>query len=963
MLDLNPMKRFISDLIESAGGDTVVILEVPPGVGKTRYSIDVSVDMAAGGQSILFFLPTHASALTAFAYAVNEFYTVFRSVRNPKTMPFIIYYEGVNRFCPIYMYRNVFEKAIEYARRRWWITRDEYEKLKTMGPEDAMRVFGWNIICEKVCPIFKSRISFKTERIFVPKSFTELENQIITGEGKVYIRSAVTYLSKLEKKKMVYRLGVYMNFDKGKFSGVCVRVLLNKAVVGYGKWRAQIYFRGCLIISPTSSVDYLVNTVVKRVNAIDKRGTVMPTPVIIIDEYDTYFYRPDHIPVFSSKWVGIERDLAESLINKFKADYAAGRKFDLDVATAAAAALVILDYVIDCSCRLLDNNELGFMHSPASLVFEVAAEELFDEVTLLPVPPLRSRSLILKSPEEFVEDVYKWVSKYVKQNGLFFINPYEVKKKLTYLLNLWEYVITVECRKRGIPYLVPALYSTDGTSFGTGFIQRFDKYISCAKWVYLIRKKGCTNPKTKAVKYVITYKATKVTGVDIMRFENDRVKHVGKEGYVVSIATYDHRWYFLFNQEAMIFMTSATGLPWGSDFFRTRSGVINIFDRFGSTLISYLEGYRFPQPVHWRDRMEYSIEPVDNSNPLKKKILVVSPNIFFLMKYARRGRISAEPMNYLPSKEVSAKDPIALNKALSTYVFRFSHILSDIIYTSSKMKVKYNMAAMLLTQRKDIAVYMTLGLLNMLRGSGKILTELYVCTETKCVKPPKFKGPYVVEMLKFLRELRASHILLKLKFITTRKGVNIYITWFRSKLCRGVDLPDEDVVTHVMVVGSPFRPPSTIDYVIENKPLDQQEIYFKAGRLEIGFHLFNSRTGNWSSTKICIGNTPLDIAESINELIQAYGRGLRKCWRIKGEFNYTVRLFIPSWLQYKFLYYAQLWMKEIFFMEIKLAMSSGRRKRPEKDKTQTASTENNAETPQKAELENKNVEAETQKSG
>lgn len=147
------LKDTISELISLSGKDTVTVLEVPPGTGKTKNSIDVSVELASKGSNILFFLPTHASALTAFAYAVNAFYELYKVTTNLKKLPFIIYYEGVERYCPLYIYKSLFYKALDYAKKRWWINRNEYERYKMLKPEEMMKIFGWSIVCRKICPV------------------------------------------------------------------------------------------------------------------------------------------------------------------------------------------------------------------------------------------------------------------------------------------------------------------------------------------------------------------------------------------------------------------------------------------------------------------------------------------------------------------------------------------------------------------------------------------------------------------------------------------------------------------------------------------------------------------------------------------------------------------------------------------------------------------------------------------
>ncbi|MEM1830163.1 MAG: hypothetical protein QXJ97_01380 [Desulfurococcaceae archaeon] len=918
------IKNVISDLISLSGGDTVTVLEVPPGTGKTKNSIEVSVELAGKGSNVVFFLPTHASALTAFAYAVNAFYnTLYKSSNNLKKLPFIIYYEGVERYCPLYMYKDLYYKAIEYARRRWWIRRDEYERLKSMTPEEIMRVFGWSMVCRKLCPVFKLDVSVGKARIFVPKSFSELANQVLTGEAKSYIKDAVNNLAEMSKKGLVKYLKVYMNFDKGVFSGICVRVLLNKAVVKGLRRKVQVFFKGSLIIAPTSGVEFLLKSVVKKLNTMSKSGAGISTPIVILDEYDVYFYRPVLMPLFVFRWITFERNLAKKIIETFKNDYANGVPFDIDEATAAVAALVILERLIEIARRFAEDKDVSMIYTPVALVFDAVAEEVIDQYDRM-VLPLRPRMLSLSSPERFTNDVAKWVEDYVNNNGIIFINPDDIKRNnLWYYLQLWEWMLITYCKRHNIPFLVPALFTFNGVEFGTCYLERYDKYASAAKWVFLLRKKGVPHPNTDKVRYVVAYRATQIYGRIIVP-EKDRDRRYVMNVWVVSLMSFDCKFYTIFGQDTKLFMTSATGLPWGSDFFKTRSGLVCPLDLFTTSLISYLEKYRYPKAVYKKDRTEYVMEPMV-PDPIKKRIVIAGPDAHLIMKYSEFGRVLPEPLPHLPSRDASEADPASLNRDLMPYSFRLAELIGHtwMALVTMPQNMNYNTAMMVLCQRKEVAVRMALEAITVSKGYG-LKPVLQVCTEIKCVNPPQFDGrDYIADMLNFMKELKASHILVRLRKPGVRNEVRVYVTWFRSKLCRGVDLPDSDLLLYTLVVGSPFRPPSSIDFVAWNdNPLDQMEVYSKSGRLETQFLLRNTVTGTTSKIYLCIANQPVDISESINELIQAYGRSLRKAWsaRSKGV-KYITQLVMPAWLQNKFFYYAQLWMKEIFMVDVRLTIA------------------------------------------
>lgn len=915
------IKNVIAELISSSGGDTVTVLEVPPGTGKTKNGIDVSVEMAGKGSNILFFLPTHASALTAFAYAVNAFYSLYKSTSNPKKLPFIVYYEGVNRYCPLYIYRSLFNRALDYARRRWWINRDEYERLRSLGPEETMRVFGWSIVCRKVCPIFKSDVNVGRARIFVPRSFSELSDQVLSGEAKMYVRDAVNALAEMSRNGLVRYLGVYMDFDNGVFRGICVRVLLNKAVVKGMRRKVQIFFKGSVIIAPTSGVEFLLKSVVKKLDTMSRSGAGVSKPVVILDEYDTYFYRPSVIPIFTIRWLEFERNLARKTVETFKSNYVNGVPFDVEEATAALLAFIILEQVISMAKSYVENRRIDMLSSSVSLVFDAIAEEIVDDAFNV-IQPLRPRELAVMSPERFTDYMVRVLEDYVVRNGITFINPRDVKRDgIWYYLQLWEWMLIDYCRRHNIPYLVPALYSFTGAEFATAYLERNDRHISAAKWVFLVRKKGAPHPKTGLVKYVVAYRAYQSYGTVIIP-EKTRETKSKLPVWVIYMISYDCKFYTLFGQDLKVFLTSATGIPWASDFFKSRSGLVSPFDAYGSCLIGYLERYKYPKAVYKKDRTEYVMVPME-PDPLKKKFVIVTSHFHFILKYAVHGRVSPEVLPHLPSRAEVEEDPFKLEQVLSNYSYNLSWLFSYVVRDLRKMPQDQNLnaALMVLCQRKDIAVRMALEAISIGRYF-RFTPKLQVCTETKCVDPPSFKRNYVEEMLKFMKEIKASHLLVRMKKHEFKNEVKVYVTWFRSKLCRGVDLPDDDILLYTLVVGSPYRPPSTIDFVAwDDKPLDALEVYGKAGRVEIQFTLRNSLTGTTSTIPLCIANQPVDISESINELTQAYGRALRKAWSARQRgIKYVTQLIIPYWLNNKFYGYSPLWMQEIFYIDVRLTI-------------------------------------------
>lgn len=945
-------KAYVKDLITDAYGRAVV-LEVPPGTGKTRYSVEAAIDLAYDNRvPVVIFLPTHASAQTAFVYAINYFHYLSLKERNERNLPVIVYYEGVNRFCPIYRDRDVYYKALDYAKRRRWISRTEYERLRALTPEGVMRIFGWSTVCKKVCPLYETSRFFFRERVFVPQSFRDVERQASSDGAKFYVRDAVKKLRELSSRGLVYRMRVKMDFDNGKFEGCCVRMLLTKALmVGPTGRKHQVFFRGIVIIAPTSAVEYLMYSVVDKVNNMIKKGALISFPAVILDEYDTYFYKPEVIPLFSLKWLEFEVELSSRVYTDAVNRYLSGKPFEADLATAAAVANAVLRHLSEYVKKYMEDKELMYALSPVSMIIEVAAEEAYNGID--EVRPFEPRVVTLVSPRRFVEnDVIKILEKMVADEKLLFVDVDEVKKKFWWYLQLWEYYVEVYGKSNRIPYLQPALLTSDGRVYETGAILRYDVYMSLAKWCYVMRNKAAVNPAKDRVAYATAYRVApaqpRVRAVAVIRREVKKKKKKEEEkedenkkkyytllkevyyskAYVVQMVSYDTRWYFVMSKDTITFMTSATGLPWDTPFTKTRWGT-----RSGKPLITFLDAYRLKDKAMYVWESRYTFESEDG-HPLKKPIVVVGPDMFNMLEYAKLGRLQVEKATPLPTKDEVNADPSKLIKALHPYVSLLLYHINEIKYKLKEPKErKFNPAIVAVAQRKWVAVQLALYMLSF-EGGLDCKMKLEVCNEGGCVEPPKPKSWSVadVELFKFLNSFRASHILVKMKFPFNEKVLKLYVTWFRSKMCRGVDVPDEDMVLHVVVVGSPFRPPSLLEpkEYIENV-YDEKELYMVSGKLEICFHVKNNWTESVSSSEVCIAHMPIDISEAINELNQAVGRALRRSWREENAY-YVVRIHLPYWLMRKYLLYSQLWVREIYYYEFRMLSSIGRDKKKEEKK-------------------------------
>lgn len=127
------------------------------------------------------------------------------------------------------------------------------------------------------------------------------------------------------------------------------------------------------------------------------------------------------------------------------------------------------------------------------------------------------------------------------------------------------------------------------------------------------------------------------------------------------------------------------------------------------------------------------------------------------------------------------------------------------------------------------------------------------------------------------------------------KDERILLTWFRSRIGRGVDI---DVRTDVVVtVGSPYPQPRVlVNYKTYERLFDS--------RLVVTYALkpFNSI----ESVVVYKTLIPRDYVSGLSELAQALGRAIRSIMSLEhGE----VRIYIPQYVYTKFLGIAPLWLR------------------------------------------------------
>ncbi|RLI98370.1 MAG: hypothetical protein DRP00_02100, partial [Candidatus Aenigmatarchaeota archaeon] len=319
----------------------VVTCEVPPGVGKTTATMEKALDRARNGITVIFALPNHTALLTAFSYAILSFTELMKKTPMKK-MPYIVYYEGINRFCPFFK-RNgekLFKYALDYMLKKGFIDQILYDRLKDLSLSDVVSIYGTLFLCKYLCPIYKEQKHFNMEKIFATENVKNIESKAtpLAGEARSYIVEASEKLGTLEKNGLVAY--ITPKFDVGKKpEGYCLRAILLKTV----KKKTQLVMKGALILTPVQAVDFIHSIIENRIKVLRSKGLPIPYPYVIFDEYDFYVYKPGKIPLFTLKYAEKELEIALKIIGEEKTKRLNGDpSFDWERLVAAMVAALVL---------------------------------------------------------------------------------------------------------------------------------------------------------------------------------------------------------------------------------------------------------------------------------------------------------------------------------------------------------------------------------------------------------------------------------------------------------------------------------------------------------------------------------------------------------------------------------------------------------------------------------------------
>jgi len=884
-------------LIELAG-KYIVSFEVPPGIGKTYYAIKAALDEASKGRVVVFALPNHQSLITAFAYAVKH-YTELMKLKPRRKWPYLVYYEGLSRFCPYFRSNGVkvFKAMLDKLLKEGKIDRVMYDRVKDLDVYDVMKIYGSMFICKYLCPVYKRQVKFETEKIFVSPNVTSQAfiSKLYTSEAeKSKVLDMLAQLAPLKQRGLVAEIEPKMD-DQGNASGYCIRAVLTKSLTKSG---TQLVMKGALILTPVHALDFILSLVLQRATVLQKRGLPIPRILVIIDEYDYYVYKPVNLPLFLLDQLRVEKEIAKNVFIEQRDKRLNGDpSYDWEVLVSALVAYDLLSKLESYAEEFLSTYQReateDLIQSPVGLLADCASKpvRIGDNV----YPPFSPRVVRLSEFRKALLDVYsvleKFNDEFVNRYGVSLFDVSTVKSLgVRHFLKIWENVLYLVYIREQRKYMYPALYMDVGGVYRVGYVE-YEKPISIARRFSDV----ALSADTIAVFY-------KVVQMHAPVMKNG--KKVSQGGGLVLYGVYDYRLFRIFRSHNYdVVLMSATGVPWLSNIFSTRSGgdgsVVPFYRlRYSAsgTITTVYRDIRFGSGT----KKEFSYVVVE-SEQFAKPMVIVTLDPGSLQSYAYHiALLPVRDFGMMPDTFLRSYDYVqyldALSKAVEPYVIVSVNFAVSVV--RSRLPGLGVPSLLVLAQRKDVAAMYTYMLYIALSKRATI-------TKCKGVVCEELRNPTLEDVMN-IRE-GTSHFVVYARI--SGAEFRFYITWLRSKMSRGIDLPDDTVPYGVLLVGTPYRPPEAFD--ILPRELVAHESRTRSTYIEYVMYV----EGYEPQNIVLFVHNPIDVAEAVNEFIQAVGRALRKAWSTSvkhGGVVYRIMVLVPHFTANKIFTYSPLWFQTAF---------------------------------------------------
>jgi len=356
------------------------------------------------------------------------------------------------------------------------------------------------------------------------------------------------------------------------------------------------------------------------------------------------------------------------------------------------------------------------------------------------------------------------------------------------------------------------------------------------------------------------------------RFAVYYVHNKTSNGYEVKLATIDERIYTLLTWSRKSILTSATPVKWHAYVMGANiEGIaLSDYERVSKDILHSTVAFTPPQVLLYDVRREtlYDANIMLYTKKYREELLE-SIQTGRPIKYDRQGMMRIKMI----VRQVAPLSSIVRHYSSLMYIFS----LPSLQPLKQAIKSKADLQS----------------LVEAIRDYLRILYQLYNQGDTVLVLAQN-----KVIALILARLLRAvpchgeqcGDKVKKISHFVAKK--RIAITWFRSRACRGIDLPF--TFDSVLVVGSPYPRPQTVVHFKSNTPSPYTSTY------HIPVRIASLNSGIVVAKKTLVAR---DFMNGISEMVQAVGRATRSVLRT----GKPVRVYIPSYILSRVLYYGPVW--------------------------------------------------------
>ena len=883
-------KSIIEKSISRIHGNIYSMTDIssPPGTKKTYSVLSYAIENRS---AMVASFPNHENQRTALNYLLD----ILEKEKPKRLKQFIVDYAGIENYCLFYNPERLMrlldkfkqdekENYIDAAQNmlgdptifQVLTAKDVYDVVENLWIRIAEALENYKVtkdkrayiekvkqvvekrgqyeICTSVCPLGlmawwhrKQLYKFFSEPKIITwrKLDAEKNEEYSLGQMK-YVSRHVVQANPENFVDNIERL------LKGEFKPewvLCPRHLLLSKISMSPKSSRPTYIatRKSIILTPHAGLDFVLSVISRELELTGVKRRY----ILFLDEYDTLL-KPKTWPVIPLDVVKAIRATAHTIRNLSEGDMYKGVLVDTYLKRYAEYVDDVLQRIIELVEKSIETKE----YHPLANIFVEGAFSYMRETTIKTKVPIEYLPLGARVAH---------IKHYLRDSRL-----------LQLILN-------------------PKLYFYDLAEEDKEWSVKYRETVSTFKFLIRTLKVLAKLPVSTAhfkYKKVLTLKVFEIPAFDALQYIRDYVKAIlvaprialfythnpGRQFHHIKLASIDYQIYKLLTWAKTAIMTSATPVNWEALVLGTNLDYIASSDYERVTKDVFHSFILFEEP----ERYSYDIK---EEVRYRGKLTVYDQD--FIRKI-RDSLISGAPVQYDPKGMIRTEMSVKQVSPVTVRVREYTKLLK--VYTVGSFTPLQKSRVTTVTPRlyeefiKSLEPYLTrIGNLYTRGDTILVLTQNKAIASflssalraTPCLG--KNCGPNVKKL---------SHYLAKKR---------IFITWFRSRAGRGIDLPSE--FNSVVVVGSPYPRPQTLVYY-KSTGISQY-----VSRFSIFKHIqtYNDRVIHTVMKTL----TAREFMNGISELVQAVGRATRSAMRT-GE---RIDVFIPAFVLSKVYLFAPYWFR------------------------------------------------------